>query len=74
MVKGPVSGFREDRIDSFYNFDLRNARIGAGYTIKQMAGQVGVSLPAYNTYERLRVTFKARGRKVSFLVKRRKGK
>lgn len=54
MKNQPHQELRSDRKDSYYNFPLREARLIKGYTLGQMAEEVGVSLPAYNTYERLR--------------------
>jgi RNA polymerase sigma factor (sigma-70 family) len=41
-------------VDSYFNYYLRNARIEAGYTSRELARLVGVSSSAISSYERLR--------------------
>lgn len=44
----------QPRKDSYYNYNFREARISAEYSIKELAKEVGVSVPAIYAYERLR--------------------
>ena len=54
MSTGPKTKLRTDRIDDYFNYNLRNARINAGYTLAQVANKVGISLVTIDSYERLR--------------------
>ncbi len=55
MIKGLLSKPRSDRKDDYYNYNLRNARIKAGYTLKQLAVRAGISPWLIIHYERMRV-------------------
>lgn len=50
----PQAGIRSDVIDPYLNFYLRNARIEAGFTMRQLASAVGVSIPLINSYEHMK--------------------
>jgi len=54
MTKGPKAKLRTDRVDDYFNFDLRDARVSSGYTMKGLADEIGLTVPSYSTYERLR--------------------
>ena len=41
-------------MDDYYNYDFKNARLEAGYSMKQLAGLVGVTTSTISSYERLR--------------------
>jgi transcriptional regulator with XRE-family HTH domain len=41
-------------MDDYYNYDFKDARLEAGYSMKQLAKLVGVSTTAISSYERLR--------------------
>lgn len=53
MIKFNLS-LRSDKTDDYANYALRQARIDKGYTGKQVAERVGVSIPSYFFYENVR--------------------
>ena len=53
-MPGPNQHPRRDLPDSYFNWNLRNARVDAGYTLGQLAEKVGVSTAIICFYERLR--------------------
>ncbi len=55
MVKGnPSVELKSNRIDDYFNYTLRDARLKVGYTQGELAKLVGVSNSAICCYERLR--------------------
>ena len=52
----PQAKLRSDRKDDYYNFNLRNARINAGLTQRDLGKEIGRSYSAVSSYERLRCT------------------
>jgi len=50
----PRSVIRHDARDSYFNYNLRFARHVVGYTMDQLAGAVGITVPTVASYERLR--------------------
>ena len=55
MVLGkPTGAIRSDVKDSFIHYNLRQARINAGLTMKALGKKIGISLAGVSVYERLR--------------------
>ncbi len=54
MRHGPNKHPRSDLTDSYFNWNLRDARVEAGYTLGQLAQRAGVSSAVICFYERLR--------------------
>ena len=54
MLKGQAMGkvLREGRKDNFYNFKIRAPRIEAGYTLKRLSEEAGISIVTLNKYEK----------------------
>jgi DNA-binding XRE family transcriptional regulator len=50
----PPVKIRSDTIDSYYNYELRDARVEAGYTLEDLGDTVGVTAATMCSYERLR--------------------
>ena len=54
MADKNIPTFRADRTDDWFNYNLRIARINAGYTVDMLAEKAGVNKSSIYVYERLK--------------------